>query len=344
MQIMKKNSVLNISTLSIQPGERLTIALPTPEIYTCAPFYIPAHIIHGKKAGPTLFISGALHGDEINGVAMTQQLLQSSLLKSIKGTLIVVPTLNIYGLMTLSRNLPDRRDLEGSFPGTLTGSFASRLAHFLTEEIFSLCTHCIDIHTGEPHISKFPQVKTNLENIEANQLARAFEAPVMVNTQESTGLLWLNNHKEFSVPTIIYEVGEALRLNQPGIKTGIKGIIRVMRNIGMLATTTKERKPTNSLLLDDERWLRAGSSGLSKLFCKEGQFIKKGMTLAKISDPFGTEQKEELIAPCDGIVIAKNKLPILNEGEPIVQIAAMKESQVEKMHTWSDAENEIPLE
>jgi len=340
---MKKNTPLKIGNITIQPGERVTLALPTPEIYTCAPIYIPAHIIHGKKAGPTLLICGSLHGDEINGVAITHRLLKLRLLNSIKGTLIVIPTLNIYGMMTLSRNLPDRRDLEGSFPGSKSGSFASRLAYFLTEEVFSYITHCIDLHTGEPHLSKFPQVKTSFAHPEAEQLAEYFQAPVMLNTPPEQGLLWLLDYKEKPVPTIIYEVGEALRLDNHGIKIGIQGIVRVMRSIGLLPPSLKGGKSSAPIKLESEYWMRAPSSGLCEVFCKIGTFVAKGSRLAKIFDPFGTEQKEEIFAPFDGIVIARNNLPILNEGEPILQLAEVKKAVVEKMQEWSKKAKEGDL-
>ncbi len=331
-----KNSPLKIGNITIQPGERINLALPTPELYTFAPIYIPVHAIHGKKKGPVLLVCGSLHGDEINGLVITQKLLKLRLLDSIRGTLIVIPTLNIYGMMTLSRNLPDRRDLEGSFPGSKSGSFASRLAHFLTEEIFSHITHCIDLHTGEPHISKLPQVKTSLAHPEAHQLAEHFQAPVILDTQSKKGLLWLLEKEDRSIPTIVYEVGEALRLDNAGIKTGVQGIVRVMRSINMISPSAKVSKLPSSVQLDSDYWVRSPSSGLCEIFCRVGSFVAKGSLLATILDPFGTEQRQDVFSPFDGIVIARNNLPILNEGEPILQLAEMKKSAVEKLQEWTE--------
>jgi len=333
-----KNTPLKIGDISIQPGEKITLALPTPEIYTCAPIYIPVHVIHGKKAGPVLLVCGAIHGDEINGVAISQRLLKLRMLRSLQGTLIVVPTLNIYGMMTLSRNLPDRRDLDGSFPGSETGSFASRLAHFLNQEVFSHITHCIDLHTGEPHISKLPQVKTVAGFFEAEKLAESFQAPVTVPVESKYGLLWLLEQNEKSIPTIIYETGEALRLDDRGIKIGVQGVVRVMRSIGMLPANPKPGKTLKTVRLKSEFWVRAPSSGLCETFGKVGAFVKKGRRIAKIFDPFGTEQKEEVFAPFDGIIISRNNLPILNEGEPILQLAEVKESAVEEIQEWNKGE------
>lgn len=340
-----KNAPLKISNITVQPGERITVALPTPEIYTCAPMYIPIHIIHGKMAGPTLLVCGAIHGDEINGVAITQKLLALRMLKGIRGTLIVIPSLNIYGMITLSRNLPDRRDLDGSFPGSDSGSFAARLAHLITDEILTHITHCIDLHTGEPHISKFPQVKTSADNREAMELAHSFQAPVILDTKSEGGLLWLLHQEKQKIPTIVFETGEALRIDETGVKIGVKGIISVMRKLDMLSDKVKSAKARKPIEVASDQWVRTSSSGLCEVFCKMGVFVKKGQKLAKISDPFGTEQKEEITSPYDGVVIGRNYLPILNEGEPILHIAEVKASSVEEIQRWSQKEkSEAPLE
>lgn len=331
-----KSQPFKIGNVIINPGERITLALPTPELYTFAPIYVPLHVIHGKKAGPTLLVCGSMHGDEINGVAIVQKFLKLRLLDNICGTLIVVPTINVYGMMTQSRNLPDRRDLDGSFPGSKTGSFAARLASFLTEEIFNKITHCIDLHSGESHILKFPQVKTSMKNLQAKELAQAFNAPVMLDTESNQGLLWMLSHQTNPVPTIIYEAGEGLRTDSQGIKMGVQGIVRVMRSIHMLSSSAKAGKNFTSMQLNSQQWVRAASSGLCEIFYKIGSFVSKGACLAKILDPFGTTQKEEMFAPFNGIVIAVNNLPILNEGEPILQLAEIQESAVKKIKNWTD--------
>jgi uncharacterized protein len=335
-----KNSQLKIGNITIQPGEKITLALPTPELYTCAPFYIPVHVFHGIKAGPTLLICGAIHGDEVNGVAIIQKLVNLKTIRSLKGTLIVIPTMNIYGLMTLSRNLPDRQDLDGSFPGSETGSFAARLAHMLTEEVFSHITHCIDLHTGEPHITKFPYIKTLMDHPVSRKMALDFHAPVILNTDRQNGLLWLLHRDENPIPTVIFETGEALRLDAKGIKVGLRGIVRVMRSIDMLPAAKKEGKKHSTIELQEEIAVRSPSSGLCERYCKLGSFVKKGQRLAKIFDPFGTNQREEVFAPFNGIVLGMNTLPILNEGEPIFKLAEVKKSEVDSMQQWSSEADE----
>lgn len=334
-----KNLPLKFSNISIEPGERVTVALPTPELYTCAPMYIPIHVIHGKKAGPTLLICGAMHGDEVNGIAISQKLLKLRLLKSIRGTLIVIPTINVYGMITSTRNLLDRRDIESSFPGSKSGSFASRLAFFLSEEIFDKISHCIDLHTGEPYISKFPQIKTLMDDPSTFGMAHAFQAPVVLNTKSQQGLLWLLHKKEKKIPTILFETGEAFRLDPRGISVGVSGIVRVMKNLGMLSTSTKDKAKFTPPVLESEFWLRSPVSGLCQIFYKLGVYVEKGSVIAIISDPFGADKIEKIISPFNGIIISFNNCSIINEGERIIQMAEMKESVVEKVQDWAKEED-----
>lgn len=321
-----KNKPFSIGNTLIQPGERLTLGLPTPELSTYTSMHIPIHVIHGKREGPCLLVCAAMHGDEMNGIAIVHRLLNSKLLKSLRGTLIAVPAINVYGLMTLTRNLPDRRDLDGSFPGSLSGSFAARLAHHLTQEILNKATHCVDIHTAEPHQSCLPHIQTNLEIAETEKMAKAFQPFVVVGTKSERGLLWQNN---LQIPTLIYQAGEPLRLDERSIRTGYHGILRVMRSLDMLKLKGKlEYQPVE---VKATKWLRAPGSGLCHLSKKHGSSVKKGELLADIYDPFGTSQKFQIYSPQQGIILTLNTLPIVNEGDPIVELAPTDEEVAPEM-------------
>lgn len=333
-----KNKPFSIGNTVIQPGERVTLGLPTPELYTYASLHMPIHIIHGKRTGPTLLICAAIHGDEMNGTAIIHRLLKLGLLKSLQGTLIAAPVINIFGLITHARNLPDRRDLDASFPGSETGSFAARLAHYFKKEILGKITHCIDIHSGEPHQYWFPQIHTNLDLPETKSLASAFQAPVTNHTESERGLLWQNRETP-PIPTLMYEAGEPLRLDEWGIRIGLKGIIRVMRHLNMLSLKSKMQKPFSPMIVREKHWLRAPGSGLCEQYKKMGSYVRKGEVLAEIYDPFGTTQHFRLCAPDDGLIIAKNTLPLVNEGDPIVHIAQTQE-KFERLN-WDQCESPI---
>ncbi|MBN2479608.1 MAG: succinylglutamate desuccinylase/aspartoacylase family protein [Parachlamydiales bacterium] len=322
-----KNNPLKIFDLTIQPGERVTLALPTPEFYTCVPMHIPIHVVHGKKAGPTLVVCGAIHGDETNGVVIVQRLLELNLLKKLSGTLIAVPVVNIFGLIEQSRNLPDGRDLEKNFPGKQEGSFAARLAYLFNKEILQKADVCIDLHTGEPHTKKLSQIHTNFNIEKTKELADAFGAPVILHHHQKRGLLFLmQEDQEKKIPTLLFEAGEALRLDEIVIRTGIRGIVNIFKNLQMLKSSHKQ-KPNNHVKIYETHWVHSPGSGICNLYKKLGSFVKKSDLLAKISDPFGTKQTYDVISPMEGIIIAQNNLPLVNEGESILQIAKQEESQ-----------------
>lgn len=279
--------------------------------------HIPIHIVHGKKEGPCLLISGALHGDEMNGIQIIHRLMNIAKLNALSGTLIAIPCINVYGLTTLQRNLPDRRDLERNFPGTESGSFAARLAYTFTEQILSLATHCIDIHTAAPHQSSLPCIHTNLHNPRCAALAHAFETSLVIHDESDRGLLWQE------IPTLLYQAGEPLRVDDQSVRSGLRGILRVMGHLGMLKLSKHtHRKPLKIFHTD---WLHAPGSGLCHCFKKNGAPVRKGESIAAIYDPFGTEQKFQIISPCRGVVISQNTLPLVNEGDPILQLAPSEE-------------------
>ena len=202
---------------NIRPGTRTTIDLPAGRLYTHAPMSIPVHVIRGKRDGPRLFVSAAIHGDEINGVEIIRRLLKLSALRQLRGTVLAVPIVNVHGFINHSRYLPDRRDLNRSFPGSEKGSLAARIAHLFMEEIVTKSTHGIDLHTGAIHRSNLPQIRANLENKETENLAHAFNVPVIISSNLRDGSLRDNGfNRHFFLgtpfwqhPQLTHDIGDA---------------------------------------------------------------------------------------------------------------------------------------
>jgi len=255
-----KNTTLTICGINVQPGERVTLALPTPEIYTCAPMHIPMHVLHGRKAGPKLLICGTFHGDEVNGIAIIQRLLNSGSLKSLSGTLIAIPVMSVYGLINHSRLLPDGHDLEASFPGSETGSFAARLAHIFTTEILDHCTHYLGIRTGGPERYKVPHVLYQKEDEVAYKLAQSFGSQIIQSTEDKLGIFDHDPNKP-KCPVLIYEAGEANRLDEWAVRTGVKGMVRIMRELGMIRLKSSQ-KVVSPFEVSETTLVRAPGSGL----------------------------------------------------------------------------------
>ena len=222
------NQALTIGGVTVQPGERKVIDLPVAKLYTHIEAAIPLQVVCGKLPGPRLFVSAAIHGDELNGVEIARRLLKSGALKRLRGTLIVAPIVNVFGLIQHSRYLPDRRDLNRSFPGSQGGSLAARLAHIFLDEVVKGCDYGIDLHTGAIHRSNLPQIRANLDDPETRQLAEAFSVPVLLNANLRDGSL-RQAAAEHGVKILLYEAGEALRFDELSIRGGVRGILSVMR-------------------------------------------------------------------------------------------------------------------
>jgi len=314
---------LTIGDTDISHGERKTINLPVARLYTNNWTHMPVTVVRGKKPGPHLFVCAAQHGDEINGVEIIRRLLKSKRLEKIKGTLIAVPIVNVFGFIHSSRYLPDRRDLNRSYPGSKRGSLASRLAHLFIEEVASNATHGIDIHTASVHRYNLPQIRANLQDPETLDMAKAFGAPVILHSRQRNNSL-RETLAEMDKPIIVYEAGEALRFNEQVIKYGVKGIIRVMRHLGMLRRT--QSTIPEPVQTEKTSWVRAKQSGLLHLRTKAGSRVKRHQVIAVITDPMGNTNVE-LKSPFDGVIIGHTNLPLVNAGDAAIHIAKMKVSR-----------------
>ena len=314
------NTPFEINGSKVNPGTRTTIDLPAGRLYTHTAMTMPVHVVNGKHTGPRLFISAAIHGDEINGVEIIRRVLNLPALKRLRGTLIAVPIVNIHGLINHSRYLPDRRDLNRSFPGSEKGSLAARLAYLFMDQIVSQSTHGIDLHTGAIHRTNLPQIRANLDNEETERLARVFDVPVILSSNLRDGSL-REAAAEHGIPMLLYEAGEALRFDEVSIRAGVKGIINVMRNLEMLPPSRRKSTPhMEPVVARSSSWVRAADSGILRAMVPLGARVKKGTLLGVVADPFGATEIQ-LISPYSGIVIGKTNLPLVNEGEAIYHIA-----------------------
>lgn len=314
---------IEIGGVIVRPGNRKLVDVAIPDLYTHAALALPVQVIHGKKDGPILFICAAIHGDEINGVEIIRRLVKMKSMDRIRGTVIAVPVVNVYGFINQTRYLPDRRDLNRSFPGSDTGSLAARLSHVFLYEIASKSTHGIDLHTAAIHRDNLPQIRAYLDDEQTNRMARSFCAPVILNTALVEGSMRQALEK-MGIPVIVYEAGEALRFNEVAIRAGVKGIVNVMRELGMLPRLKKPKTMLEPLIARSSIWIRAPQSGILRNITPLGTVVEKNQLLGIIADPFG-EKETRVLAAISGIVIGRTNIPLVNEGEGLFHIARLKE-------------------
>ena len=336
---MKKDAMekLNIGGVDIQPGNDYHIELPVAKLYTDTNISVPVHVIRAKKPGPTIFISAAIHGDELNGIDIIRRLLSKPQFKIIRGTLIAVPMVNVYGVTNLSRYMPDRRDLNRCFPGSSKGSLASRVAHIFMNEIVKHCQYGIDLHTGAIHRSNFPQIRANMLDEETKELSEVFAAPVILNSSLLDGSL-RKAAAEGKTKILLYEAGEALRFDELSIRIGLKGIENVLSHLKMIPKKTSKKKKIAPSIAKDNGWLRANASGIVNHKIQLGDQIIKGDTLAEISSPHG-KLIGVVTAPKSGILIGRQNIPLVQEGEAMFNVAYFTEDDdeiVEQIETAID--------
>lgn len=324
---MKKNSTdFLINKTAVAPGTRVTIDLRVARLYTHSEITMPVHIIHGEQPGPRLFISAAIHGDEINGVEIIRRLLKLPLLKRLSGVLLAIPIVNVHGFIHHSRYLPDRRDLNRSFPGSRDGSLTARLAYLFMKEIMQNATHGIDLHTGALHRSNLPQIRADLNDEETARLARSFHVPVLLNTPIRAGSVREMALRQ-NIPVLLYEAGEALRFDEVAITTGVRGVVDVMRALGMLPPSkSPARDKTGALESYASTWVRSPESGIFRTTRSLGHLVRKGDVLGVVADPFG-EREAAVAAPVNGIIISRINMPLVNAGDALFHIARYEAPQ-----------------
>jgi predicted deacylase len=317
----RPNLPLVVGGETIPPGRRVRLDLPVARLTTGTMMSLPVTVINGKHPGPRLWLSAAIHGDELNGVDIIRRIVKALKPTRLRGAVIAVPVVNIFGLLEQSRYLPDRRDLNRSFPGSQRGSLASRLAFLFMSEVVSQCTHGIDLHTAAIHRTNLPQVRADLTDPQTYAFAQAFGAPIILHSAHRDGSLRQAAAKR-NIPTLLYEGGEALRFDEAAIRGGVDGIYRVMTHLGMYPTPNS-LPPATSAEARETRWVRASRGGIWHCTTRLGEAVKQRQPLGFISDTFG-DKPVQVRSPMAGIVIGHGQNPLVNQGDALVHVARLE--------------------
>ncbi|QFT61654.1 succinylglutamate desuccinylase/aspartoacylase family protein [Roseivivax sp. THAF30] len=308
-----------IGDISIAPGHRASVDLPVSVLSDHTPVTLSAEVLHGRKPGPTVFVSAAIHGDEVIGVEIVRRLLRAQPLTRLAGTLIAVPVVNTFGFLNQSRYLPDRRDLNRCFPGHGDGSLAARLANIFMTEIVTRCDVGIDLHSAAVGRTNLPQIRLTPNDPRLAELGRAFGAPVTLTSRVRDGSL-REAADDAGVDVLLYEAGEGLRFDETAARAGVAGILRVLHHLGMIAGRGVPKTRGPSVFCETSTWVRTPSGGLLRTLKAAGDYVSEGETLGIVSDPFG-HVDDEIAAPAAGVVIGRTNLPVVNEGDACFHIA-----------------------
>jgi predicted deacylase len=301
----------------VRAGSAKEVELPITRLVTGADVSLPVRVVHGREDGPTIWVNAAIHGDEVVGTEVIRRVLAQVSPKTLRGTLVAVPVVNVLGFMTGDRYLPDRRDLNRSFPGSARGSLASRISHLFMTEVVAKCEVGIDLHTGADRRTNLPQIRADLDDPRTRDLAAAFGAPVMLHARIRDGSL-RQAARERGATVLLYEGGEAWRFDDFAIDAGVDGVRRVLGELGMVDAVADPAEP--SVECRDSGWVRARGTGVLHLEVELGQRVEAGQRLGGLSDTFGRRVRLAH-ADRDGIVVGLNRAPLVNSGDAIVHIA-----------------------
>lgn len=320
---MPKNSVKTIYNTTILPGEEKIIKLPIGSLPTGTPIKIPIYVFNGLEKGPTILFQGGLHGDEINGVETCKRMLVNEYFTNLKkGCVIVIPLLNVYGFIHFSREVTEGKDVNRSFPGIKSGSLASRIAYYHTQEILPYIDFGVDFHTGGAMRNNFPQIRFTPNSEESLKLATAFNAPFQFESSLIKKSFRATAHK-MNIPIIVYEGGESMRFDEFAINQGIEGSLRILKHFKMLNSNPILKKKTETILLDNRKWIRARKAGIFTPIIVNGNKIEKDQVLGYITDAYGT-RNTVIRSPIDGYVFCVNNHPLVNQGDALFHIGTKK--------------------
>jgi predicted deacylase len=317
----------------IAPGVSADLTLTVSKSYSGTAIRLPVHVWRGRKPGPSVFITGAVHGDEINGTGTIRHLIQERPFELEAGALVLVPVVNILAFEQLSRYSPDRRDLNRTFPGSVSGSLTSRLASVIFGNIVARCDYGIDLHSAAVRRTNYPNVRADMNHPVVSRLASLFGGEVVINTPGHEACL-RRTATAAGCPTIVLEAGEVWKVEPAVVEYSLRGIRNVLIGLKMIEGEVVE--PPFRIVADETKWMRAERGGFLKFHVQPGATVQRGQPLATNTSLAG-QDLGTIVAPRDGIVLGMTTLPAVSPGDPVAHLAFPGEKAVQRMEDVIDA-------
>jgi len=311
----------------VRPGESAELTLTVSKSYSGRSIRLPIHVVRGAEPGPSVFISAAVHGDEINGTGTIRHMIQERSFRLRSGALVLVPVVNIAAFEQLSRYSPDRRDLNRAFPGSPAGSLTGRLAHVIFDDIVSRCDYGIDLHTAAVRRTNYPNVRADLGDEGAAALATLFGGEVVLNSRGPEGSL-RRVATDSGCPTIVLEAGEVWKVEPSVVEYSLRGIRNVLVGLGMIDGEVSQ--PSFRIVAEQTRWMRAERGGFLRFHVHPGSTVSKGQLLATNTSLSGTALGT-IEASRDAIVLGMTTLPAVSPGDPVANLAFPSQRALRKM-------------
>jgi uncharacterized protein len=315
-RIYHRMKPLKIAGHEIKPGQSKEININIARLPSHTQIETPIYVARSTEPGPVLALMAGMHGDEINGMEIVRRMIERNLNRTTRGTVVCIPIINVYGFLNFSRDVPDGKDVNRSFPGSKSGSLASRVAYHVTHQVIPHIDYGVDFHTGGAMRTNYPQVRAMLNDEKNLALATAFNAPFTIDAPFRPNSLRKEASKK-GKNIIVYEAGESLRFDQQAIEEGIDGTLRLMKYLNMIDRAPEAKEPNR--VIWSSSWIRAKHAGLFQASVVPGQLVHKGNEVGVITDPFG-EFKEQVLAKETGYVIGLNNIPVVNAGDALMHL------------------------
>ncbi|RLD29854.1 MAG: succinylglutamate desuccinylase [Bacteroidetes bacterium] len=316
----QKTDILHILGEDILLGERREINFNVAKLHTRTTLEVPVIIERSKKSGPTILFTAGIHGDEVNGVEIVRQIIAKGINKPRKGTIICIPVINIFGFINMDRAFPDGRDLNRMFPGTKSGSLASRVAYKLINEIIPKVDLILDYHTGAANRFNAAQIRIVSKDSKLKKLATIFGAPFVLYSK-NLNKSFRNTSYKLGIPMLLFEGGKSFSFDKNITNTGVNGAKRILHHLGMLHAKFRISKPKKKcVFIAESKWIRAKYSGMFKASATINKQVNKGDVIGHITDPFG-KFHHFVKAQNSGYVFNVNEAPIVNQGDALFHIS-----------------------
>ncbi|MGE0018627.1 MAG: succinylglutamate desuccinylase/aspartoacylase family protein [Draconibacterium sp.] len=317
---MKQQKKITILGIPIPAGQKRTLNLDIARLHTHTKVEIPVIVERAKEDGPVLLLLAGIHGNELNGVEIVRELLARKFTKPTRGMVITIPALNVFGFLNQTREFPDGKDLNRSFPGSKKGSLASIFAYHIMKEIIPHIDYCIDFHTGGAQRFNSPQIRIPEKDNELLELAKVFNPRFVVFAGEREKS-FRQAATALGKKVLLFEGGKTLDFKDRVTKRGVHGTLRVMQYLGMrdFSAQLENDKSNGVIEIHKSRWIRAKYGGLFRFYVKDGTRVEKGETIGAISDPYGKFEYQIKI-PKSGYIIGLNHAPIVYKGDAVLHL------------------------
>jgi predicted deacylase len=323
---MQKHKKLVILGHEILPGKGAELNLDVAKLHTSTPIQVPVIVHRAKNDGPTLLLMAGMHGDEINGMEIIRRVIRKGWNRPNAGTVICIPVFNIFGFLNVSRELPDGRDLNRSFPGSNSGSLASQFAYHFMKEIAPFVDYVIDFHTGSAQRNNFSQIRCVFSDEESLALAQVFNPPFIIHSSYISKSIRESMNKR-KKKILLFEGGKTNSIEEKVVVEGLDGIKRMLEHLQMRTFKFDNSLNREPIYIKNSRWIRASHAGMFCLMVENGAQVSVGTILGIITDPFGKIERK-VKSSIDGFVFCVNETPVVNKGDALFHVGQSIENPI----------------